>query len=675
MRSKLIIVLGTITVISLFMACAAAAEQAAAPAAPQAAAPAAPAQAAAPAAAAAPSAPAQPMAAAAAAPAPVALVQKEVAKEAKATAVPTPVQKAAEQTWMDLYMSGPGYNPAWGEPKKGGIFRYGASHKLAGHDPNYGHSFEGPQFLPTYNALLRYDPWLGLGGQIEGDLAETWEVQDGGLTVLFKLREGINFQVNPNLPAEIASAVSGDSFTCEDAKASLEFALNPPEGILHSGPRAALGHYETSSCIDDYTFKVEFKEALARTLPQFAGMLGSPNNMDKDFVAYIRQEGDHPDLEIPYIDLLDETTPVTFLWGTGTGAFVPTEFEVDVQSKIRANPDYFREGLPLTEGQDQFIITDATARFSALITGQTDYYGEGSASLLPAHVEQINARFKDKFTIMPALHSWGKGIQINMEREPFNDPDIRMAMHLALDRDDWVDFNMAGGVSGVHRHTLWMPPGSIWALPDSELGEMPGWRRGDGKVADIAEANRLVDAALGAGVRFSVECMAQSARIYLDGCEYFQDQMSKNLDVEVTIASVESAVQGTRGREADYDTHYGSKVRTNVADPDDFYMIHLVKDKESWYYRGTGREIADPEMAARLEKLALEQSSELDVAKRVELVHDIERILATEAMYSIPYPWTYIFPAWSNEVKGWQLYPHPSQNKWAQWERMWLDRN
>ena len=34
MRSKLIIMLGTITVISLFMACAAAAEQAAAPAAP-----------------------------------------------------------------------------------------------------------------------------------------------------------------------------------------------------------------------------------------------------------------------------------------------------------------------------------------------------------------------------------------------------------------------------------------------------------------------------------------------------------------------------------------------------------------------------------------------------------------------------------------------------------------
>ena len=609
--------------------------------------------------------------AAAAISAPALAVAPAVPK-AKPTAVPTPVQKSSELSWMDSYLQGPGYNPSWGQPIKGGIMRYGASHKFNGHDPNYGHSFEGPQFLPTYNALLRYDPWRGLGGQIEGDLAETWEVQDGGKTVVFKLREGVNFQTNPNLPAEIVDQVSGDSFTCEDAKASLDFGVNPPTGILHSGPRAALNHMSGSSCIDDYTFKVEFEEALARTIPQFAGALGMPHNMDKDFLDWFLNNYATTD---PQENVLDQTTPETYMYGTGTGAFVPLEFEVDVQSKIRANPDYFREGLPLIEGMDQFIITDATARFSALITGQVDYYGEGSASLLPAHVEQIQARFKDKFTIQPTLHSWGKGIQVNLLREPFDNRDVRMAMHLALDRDDWVDFNMAAGISGVHRHTLWMPPGSIWALPDEELGGMPGWRRGQGKIDDIAEANRLLDAALGAGNRFSVECMAQGAQIYIDGCEYFQDQMKRNLGVDVTISSVESAVQGDRGRGAQYDVHYGSKVRTNVADPDDFYMIHLIKERESWYYRGTGREEAEPELTAQLVELVEKQSRELDVAKRVEIVHEIERILATEAMFSIPYPWTYIFPAWSTEIKGWTLYPHPSQNKWAQWERMWLDRS
>ena len=666
--TKILAVLVSAAMLSVMVACAA--DEASAPAAPAAAAPAAAAQAIT-------YQPAAPQAAVAAAPAAAAISAPALAvapavPKAKPTAVPTPVQKSSELSWMDSYLQGPGYNPSWGQPIKGGIMRYGASHKFNGHDPNYGHSFEGPQFLPTYNALLRYDPWRGLGGQIEGDLAETWEVQDGGKTVVFKLREGVNFQTNPNLPAEIVAQVSGDSFTCEDAKASLDFGVNPPTGILHSGPRAALNHMSGSSCIDDYTFKVEFEEALARTIPQFAGALGMPHNMDKDFLDWFLNNYATTD---PQENVLDQTTPETYMYGTGTGAFVPLEFEVDVQSKIRANPDYFREGLPLIEGMDQFIITDATARFSALITGQVDYYGEGSASLLPAHVEQIQARFKDKFTIQPTLHSWGKGIQVNLLREPFDNRDVRMAMHLALDRDDWVDFNMAAGISGVHRHTLWMPPGSIWALPDEELGGMPGWRRGQGKIDDIAEANRLLDAALGAGNRFSVECMAQGAQIYIDGCEYFQDQMKRNLGVDVTISSVESAVQGDRGRGAQYDVHYGSKVRTNVADPDDFYMIHLIKERESWYYRGTGREEAEPELTAQLVELVEKQSRELDVAKRVEIVHEIERILATEAMFSIPYPWTYIFPAWSTEIKGWTLYPHPSQNKWAQWERMWLDRS
>ena len=146
---RIMMVISLSTVICAFFACAA--QEASAPMAP------APAPAAAPAAAsdiAAPAAPAIPAAAAPAAPQ-LALAVPSVPK-AKPTAVPTPVAKSADVTWMQTYLEGPGYKAAWREPKKGGIMRYGASHKLDGHDPNYGHSFEGPQFLPTYNALLRY---------------------------------------------------------------------------------------------------------------------------------------------------------------------------------------------------------------------------------------------------------------------------------------------------------------------------------------------------------------------------------------------------------------------------------------------------------------------------------------------------------------------------------------
>ncbi|MDP6453660.1 MAG: ABC transporter substrate-binding protein [SAR202 cluster bacterium] len=592
---------------------------------------------------------------------------------ARPTAVPAPVVVATDLTPIEQYVKSVGYKSEWGDPVTGGILRYGASHVFNGHDPNYGHSFEGPQFLPTYNALLRFDTWQGLAGPIEGDLAETWNLSADGLAVTLKLREGITFQDNPNLPAEVAAKVSGDEFTCEDAEASLQFAINPPqnftdEGLTHTGPRSGLGHMSATSCPDGalgYTFKVDFSEPLARTVTMFAGARGMPNNMDKDFLEW---------LYATCVTCLDETTPETYLWGTGTGAFVPTEFQTDVQTKVRRNPTYWREGLPLLDGMDQFIITDGTTRFTALLTGQIDYFGEGSASLLSGQVEQVQKSFSDKIHINPALHSWGKGIQINMNREPLDDVRVRQAMHLAMDRDQWIDFTQAGTQVAAQRPTNWMPPGTLWALPDDELMALPGWRRGDGKAEDIVEANRLLDEALGDGVRFSIACMAQSSQMYIDGCLFFQDQMSKNVNIEVTADFVESAVQGERGQAEQYDVHYGSKVTTNVGDPDDYYMLSAVPEFESWYYKNTGAFNSHSEQATELEAMVRAQSKELDVAKRRDMVQDIERILATETFFQIPFPWTFIFPAWSKDVRGWTLGPFPSQIKWSQFERTWLAR-
>ena len=593
---------------------------------------------------------------------------------ARPTAVPPPELIASSLTPIEQYVKSAGYKPEWGQPQTGGILRYGASHVFTGHDPNYGHSFEGPQFLPTYNALLRFDTWQGLAGPIEGDLAETWSLSADGLSVTFSLREGVKFQDNPNLPASVAAKVSGDEFTCEDALASLEFAINPAEvffdvgGFAHTGPRSGLGHLSATSCPDGplgYTFKADFSEPLARTVTMFAGARGMPHNMDKDYLDWLAAE---------CTDCLHTTTPETYLYGTGTGAFVPVEFQVDIETKVRRNPTYWREGLPLLDGMDQFIITDGTTRFTALLTGQIDYFGEGSASLLAGQVEQVQKSFSDTIHINPALHSWGKGIQINQNRPPFDDVRVRKALHLAIDRDEWIDFTQAGTQVAAKRPTNWMPPGTIWALPDEEIMALPGWRRGQGKIDDIAEANRLLDEALGKDVRFSIACMAQASQMYIDGCLFFKDQMEKNVNVEVTSDFVESAVQGERGRAEQYDVHYGSKVTTNVGDPDDYYMLSAVPEFESWYYKNTGAFNSSSAMATELEAMVRAQSKELDIAKRRDMVWEIERKLATEAFFQIPYPWTFIFPAWSKDVRGWTLGPFPSQIKWAQFERTWLAR-
>ena len=91
----------------------------------------------------------------------------------------------------------------------------------------------------------------------------------------------------------------------------------------------------------------------------FAGGRGMGHNMDKDFIVW---------LEAECALCMNDTTAETFLYGTGTGAFVPTEFVSDVVSKTRRNPNYFRDGLPLMDGMDAIIMKDGTARFTALLT-------------------------------------------------------------------------------------------------------------------------------------------------------------------------------------------------------------------------------------------------------------------------------------------------------------------
>jgi len=150
--------------------------------------------------------------------------------------------------------------------------------------------------------------------------------------------------------------------------------------------------------------------------------------------------------------------------------------------------------------------------------------------------------------------------------------------------------------------------------------------------------------------------------------------MRRNLNITVTADIVESAVETERFNSEQYDIHYGSKVTTNVGDPDDFYMLHLVPEFEANYYKATGAYNAEPAMAKELERMVRAQSQELDVLARRDIVHEIERKLATEAFFSIPFPWTFIFPAWSTDVRGWTLGPFPSQVKWAQWERTWISR-
>ena len=95
--------------------------------------------------------------------------------------------------WMEQYLQSPGYDPAWGQPVRGGTFVFGSPRDSTRFNPwNQGsccYSHGCYAGLAT-NGLFRIDAWTADLTTIEGDLVESWDFSEDGLNLTMKLREG-----------------------------------------------------------------------------------------------------------------------------------------------------------------------------------------------------------------------------------------------------------------------------------------------------------------------------------------------------------------------------------------------------------------------------------------------------------------------------------------------------
>ena len=88
---------------------------------------------------------------------------------------------------------------------------------------------------------------------------------------------------------------------------------------------------------------------------------------------------------------------------------------------------------------------------------------------------------------------------MNHLRPPFDNRDVRWAVQLALDREDWLEFTTVGDVNmGDPYYILHSDAG--WGTPVEEFQKLPGLNPAT-KDADLAEANRILDEVFGPGNR------------------------------------------------------------------------------------------------------------------------------------------------------------------------------
>ena len=592
------------------------------------------------------------------------------------TNTPVPDPSMADLTWMERYLQSPGFDPEWGEPVTGGTYIFGAQRDSKQFTPAtqgccYTHGcFRG---LP-WNSLLRIDPWTGDLTAIEGDVAESWEMSQDGKTLTINLHEGITFfhtipEGSP-IPDEYnGGQITGDDFVCEDVVATYErMYISPPEWEKRiSWARADLAHLESLSCPDGdrgLTVVMHFERPMAKTIGILAGRGAAI--MDKDVVQWLYDYGMESGEAF-----MDNEVPANFYSMHGTGPFMPTDINLSVSTDFIANPNYWREGLPLIDAYRNVVIKDIGSRFTALATGKIHYMGEGSWSMTPGQAEQAIRDFPDRIVINNQLNHWARTIAFG-SRAPWDDVRVRKAISLAIDRDGWLDFYRIAGYEGMKlAHT--MAPGTFYAPTEDEIRQWPGYRQP--KDEDVAEANRLMDEVFGVGERPKAQCMATvTNQADIDACLFVIDNLGKNLNMEVDSQFGEQAALTPITDSGNFDFRISSYNSSTIGDPDDDLYANYVPE----YISASSKNMMDarwaeqPEVMADVEAMIRGQSAELDPIKRKELVRELDLKILNDVSQFVVVGWSLIFPGWRVELKGWKGYDLYSYTKYAMHERMWI---
>jgi peptide/nickel transport system substrate-binding protein len=246
---------------------------------------------------------------------------------------------------------------------------------------------------------------------------------------------------------------------------------------------------------------------------------------------------------------------------------------------------------------------------------------------------------------------------VNREKPPFNNPDLRRAMALAIDRQAFVDTltQGKGDIGGV----LQPPPGGLWGMPPDHIKELSGY---DPDVRKNREAARQLMKKLGYGPdkTLNIKVTTRDWSIYRDPAVLLIDQL-KQIYIEGELEMVDTPQYFPKIRRKDYTV--ALNLQTSGPDPDPVVGL----------FYGCGSSLNwDGYCNPEIDKLIEEQSRTADVQRRKQLLWEIERQLAEDNARPIIFyqpGGTCLRP----HVKGITLMVNSVFNSWRM-EDVWLDK-
>ena len=478
---------------------------------------------------------------------------------------------------------------------------------------------EGPM-MPVFNNLVLFDQHVAQNGidSIVPELATSWSWNDDKTRLKFTLRQGVKWH-------------DGKPFAAADVKCTWDLLLGVSSEKLRVNPRKSwYRNLDSVAANGDY----EAVFVLKRPQPAFIQFLASgwspvyPCHVPP---ATMRQ---HP---------------------IGTGPFKFVEFKPNESIKLARNPDYWKPGLPYLDGIEYTVIRNTSTAVLALASGKLDRTWPGVVPL-PLMREIKNQAPQIECGVYP----WNipRLLLINRDRPPFDNPELRRAIGLSLDRKAFIDILSDG--QGDLGGTMLPPPDGAWGVPPEMLRTFPGF---DPDVAKNRDDARQIMRKLGYGPdnHLAVPLTSRNVLAYRDPAVLAIDQL-KEIYIDATLDLIDTTAWYPRVSRKDYGIAL-TVSENGLDDPDQQYYENYVCGADRNY---TG--YCDPEV----DKLVDRQSAASDVETRRKLVREIERKLAEDGGRPVIY---YARTGYCSYpyVKNLTIMLNSNYNGWR-FEDVWLDR-
>ena len=554
-----------------------------------------------------------------------------------ATATPVPVPTAAP---VDA-------RPDWwqeGESKHyRGDFPLVATSNPGFWDVHYGGSMNTVLIPsgPRFNQILEYNPIDP--SEIIGDLAVSWESYEEGDEF------GYIFNLHPD-----ATFSDGMPVTAEDVAFSIDRITlgQVEEGVL----RARTGFlnnfvvHGTAEAIDDKTVKIPLRFPAAGFLP----------NLASDYMkVYPKHVGESLTQEQANTGVTQEDAEAAIQAGAptgliGSGPWMLREWEKDSGYSYDRNPNYFKEGRPFFDGLKIFLIRDTARRISALQAGQV--YGTYQPVTGSNRPEDMARLEQDTDGRVRAVILEASGVQaffLNHTKPPFDDPRVRRAMYLGIDRYNAVE----KAILGFGQPGTFFAPGVVEDLADLQANN-PAFMTD--RTAALEEARRLLSEA-GYADGFEITHNVVNSNPSLSTAETVAPQLREDLGIDIVIEPTDLATMyvGLRDGVANFD---GVGTGIILRDPGDiinqFYLQDVLRNPHNW-------------QNDRVDELIDLQNRAVDPAVRQAHLEELAGILHQGESHWLPVLWYSSGGAFDYRIRNY-YYP-PTVQLIKKWDHIWFD--